>query len=209
MGSALLHNHPMAEIKSALEIALARTEGMEMDKDKLRAKEQKVSGRKAALSFLDGKLDSKEFSKMVKKEKGGMKEAFIAGAAGSFMSVVKLPSDSDFSEGLAMAAEGLAALSDDPKDIRQMFEQLNQFFGQYLQNREQLEKQLIAQFEPILKQKEEALAAQTGSRIKLEPMDDPDFQKAYSQNIGGLNKNYLEALEQAKGQLKEFLGLKE
>ena len=197
----------MAEIKSALEIALARTEGMEMNKDKIRAKEQKVAGRKAALSFLDGRIDSKEFSKMVKKEKGDEKASFIAGAAGTFMSVVKLPTSTDFSTELTRAGEGMAALSDNANDIKQMFAQLSQFFEQYIQNREQLEEQLTSQFAPVLKQKEEAIAAQTGSRINIDPMDDPDFQKAYSQNLGNLSKSYLEALEQAKGQLKEFLSL--
>jgi len=199
----------MAEIKSALELALARTEGMEVDKDKLRAKEQKINGRRAALSFLDGNTDIKEFGKTCKKEKGDARAAFTAGAAGSFMSFVKLPADTNYKPQFIKAAEGLAALSDHHDEIKQMFEQLNQFFDQFLENREQLEKQLLTQFQPVLKQKEEALYAQTGSRISINPMDDADFQKAYSQNMGNLSKNYLEALEQAKEQLKDFLELED
>lgn len=199
----------MAEIKSAIEIALARTEGIEVDKGKLQEKELKIKGRKSALSFLDGKIDHKELSKSVKQVKGDARTAFKAGAAGSFMSFLKLPVDSNYKKDFLKAAEGLSALSDSPADIEQMFEQLTQFFDQYLQNREQLEQQLNAQFEPILKQKEEQLYAQTGSRININPMDDPDYQKVYSQNIGNLAKNYLEALNQAKGQLKEFIGIED
>lgn len=199
----------MAEIKSALEIALARTEGMEVDKDKLKTKETRINGRRAALAFLDEKTDLEEFSKLVKKEKGDSKTAFIAGAAGSFMSLIKLPANETYKISFSKAGEGLAALSKNPKDIKQMFEQLIQFFDQYIQNKDELEKQLLAQFQPILKQKEEALYAQTGSRMGINPLDDPDFQKAYSQNMEALSKNYLEALEQAKGQLKKFLSLED
>lgn len=199
----------MAEIKSALELALERTEGMEVDKDKVRAKEFKINGRKAALSFLEGKTDIKELGKGVKQEKGEARKAFKAGAAGSFMSFMKLPIDTNYKDQFLKAAKGLSALADNPKNIEQMFEQLIEFFDQYLQNREQMEKQLFAQFEPRLKQKEEAIYAQTGSRMAIDPLDDPDFQKAYSQNIGALSKNYLEALNQAKEQLKQFLEIEE
>ncbi len=199
----------MAEIKSALELALERTAGMEVDKSKLQEKEFKVKGRKAALSFLEGKTEIAEFSKTLKQQKGDGKEAFKKGAAGSFMSILKLPIDTDYKPEFMKAADGLAAISDSKGSIKQMFEQLVQFFDQYLQNREQMEKQLAAQYQPVLKQKEEAIFAQTGSRIKLDPMDDPDFQKAYSQNIGNLSKNYLEALNQAKEQLRNFLDIEE
>ncbi len=199
----------MAEIKSALELALERTAGMEVDKSKLQEKEFKVKGRKAALAFLEGKTEIAEFSKTLKQQKGDGKEAFKKGAAGSFMSILKLPIDTDYKPEFMKAADGLAAISDSKGSIKQMFEQLVQFFDQYLQNREQMEKQLAAQYQPVLKQKEEAIFAQTGSRIKLDPMDDPDFQKAYSQNIGNLSKNYLEALNQAKEQLRNFLDIEE
>ncbi|MDC7226883.1 MAG: hypothetical protein PQJ61_08980 [Spirochaetales bacterium] len=199
----------MAEIKSALEIALARTEGMEVDKDKMMEKEFKISGRRAALSFLDGKTEADELKKAIKKEKGKARKSFTAGAAGSLMSLIKLPLDSEYKSSFKRAAEGLAALSDHPKDIIQMFEQLSQFFDQYLENRDQLLNQLTLQFQPILQQKEEALYAQTGSKIKIDPMDDPDFQKAFSQNMENISKNYTEALTQAKGQLKEFLALED
>lgn len=199
----------MAEIKSALEIALARTEGMEADKGKLKEKELRIEGRKAALSFLDGKTTGKEFSKLCKQHKGDELTAFKAGAAGSFMSLLKLPSDDSFKNEFNLAAEGLGVLSGESKNIEQMFGQLSQFFDQYLQNLEQMEKQLYAHYEPVLKQKEEAIFAQTGSRISIDPLDDPEFQKIYSQNIDNLKKNYVEALEQAKTQLKEFIGLNE
>ncbi len=195
----------MAEIKSALELALARTEGMEIDKSKVQAKEVKIKGRKAALSFIEAKIDDKDFLKEFKQQKGDQKKFFIGGAAEILMSCLKLPHDPSYKEDLSKAAHGMELLSNQTGSINQMFEQLSSFFDQYLQNREQLEAQLTAQFAPLIKQKEEALYAQTGSRISISPMDDPDFQQAYSQNIENLSKNYLEALEQAKQQLKSFL----
>jgi hypothetical protein len=125
------------------------------------------------------------------------------------MANLKLPADEGYKSDFERAGEGLAAVSDSPSQVEQMFSQLGQFFDQYIENRMQMEKQLVSQYEPVLKRKEEALAAQTGSRIKLDPMDVPEFQKAYSQNMGNLSKNYLEALNQAKDQLKQFLGLEE
>jgi len=199
----------MAEIKSALEIALAKTEGMETDRSKIAAKQLKIDGRKSALAYLDNSLTDKELVASLKKHKGEEKSAFRLGAAESLISCVKLPADEDYKDVFTRAAAGLAAISDQPSDVKQMLSQLEQFFDQYIQNRAQMEKQLEAQFEPLLKQKEEALYAQTGNRIKMDPLDDPDFQKAYSQNMGNLTKNYSDALDQAKGQLREFLGIAE
>ncbi len=197
----------MAEIKSALEIALEKTEGMEADRSKIAAKQLKIEGRKAVLAFLDGRSGTEELSKTLKKHKGDEKAAFKLGAAESLMSCIKLPADEGYKAVFEKSAAGLAAISDSPSDVEQMFSQLAQFFDQYIQNRDQMMKQLTAQFEPILKQKEEALYAQTGSRMPIDPLDDQDFQKAYTQNIGNLSKSYSEALTQAKGQLKEFLGI--
>jgi len=199
----------MAEIKSALEIALAKTAGMETDRSKIAAKQLKIEGRKSALAYLDDKLTVKELVESLKKHKGDEKSAFRLGAAESLISCVKLPSDEDYKGVFTKAASGLAAISDQPSDVEQMLSQLGQFFDQYIQNRDQMEKQLTAQFEPLLKQKEEALFAQTGNRIHMDPLDDPEFQKAYTQNMGNLSKNYSEALAQAKGQLREFLGIAE
>ncbi len=197
----------MAEIKSALEIALARTEGIETDTGKLREKELKIEGRKAAISFIDSKTDAKELKKFLKEYKNEEKQALMRGLAESFLSRVKLPMAEGFETEIQRTAEGLATISDDPSSINQMFDQLIQFFAQYLQNKEQFVTQLTQQFQPLLKQKEDAIFAQTGSRIKINPMDDPEFQKAYSQNMGKLEKQYTEAVDQAKGQLKEFFEL--
>ena len=197
----------MAEIKSALEIALARTEGIETDRSKIEAKQLKIDGRKAALAFLESKTELKELAAAVKKHKGDKLNAFKAGAAETFMSYLKLPSDDSYKEGFEKAGQGLGVIAPDAGSIQQMFEQLSQFFDQYIQNKDQMESQLTAQFEPLLKQKEEALYAQTGSRIHIDPLDDPEFQKVYNQNMGNLAKSYSEALGNAREQLKEFLGL--
>jgi hypothetical protein len=199
----------MAEIKSALEIALEKTEGMEADRSKIAAKQLKIAGRKAVLAFLDNKLEAKELSKSLKQHKGDEQTSFKLGAAESLLSCLKLPADEDYKDVFEKAAVGLAAISNSPSDVEQMLSQLGQFFDQYIQNRDQMAKQLTTQFEPILKQKEEAHYAQTGNRVAMAPLDDPDFQKAYSQNMGNLSKSYSEALLQAKDQLKEFLGITE
>ncbi|MBI9106699.1 MAG: hypothetical protein JEZ04_08135 [Spirochaetales bacterium] len=199
----------MAEIKSALEIALERTEGMETDRSKIAAKQLKIEGRKAAIAFLDDKSTAKDIVKALKQHKGDEQTAFKLGAVESLLSCVKLPTDEGYKDVFEKASEGLAVISDSPSEVKQMLTQLSQFFDQYIQNRDQMEKQLMAQFEPLLKQKEEAAFAQTGNRRSIDPLDEPEFQKIYSQNMGNLSKNYSEALTQAKDQLKQFLGIAE
>ncbi|MDC7125296.1 MAG: hypothetical protein PQJ46_07005 [Spirochaetales bacterium] len=197
----------MAEIKSALELALEKTEGIKVDKERLQAKELKIKGRKAALAFLDSKTDAKELKKEMKHCKGKEQEAFMDGAGTTFLSYLKLPTDENYKEEVLKAGEGIAAISDNSKDVQQMFEQLVQFLDQYVETKGQIETQLKAQFEPLLKQKEDALEAQTGTRISIDPMDDPQFQQAYTQNMGQLQQNYVEALNNAKEQLKQFIGM--
>ena len=197
----------MAEIKSALEIALARTEGIEADKEKFALKEIKIKGRKEALAFIENKSTADELAKSLKSYKKAELQAFREGVAEPLMSKLKLPADSSYRDEFSRSAEGLAVLAGNPKDLQQMLSQLEQFFDQYLQNREQMETQMAAQFQPVLKQKEDAIFAQTGSRIKINPLDDPDYQKAYTQNIGKLTQSYQDALDEAREQLKQFIEL--
>lgn len=199
----------MAEIKSALEIALEKTQGLQVDKEKIRLKEYKIMGRKEALSFIDNTLTAKNFAKNIKQFKGKEKEAYICGAGERFIAYIKLPADESYKQEFLKAAEGFGILTESPKEMKQMFSQLEQFIDQFIINKQQLKNQLDSQFAPILQQKEEAYAAQTGQRIKIDPMDDPDYQQAYVENIKRLESNYLESLNQAKAQLKELIGIRE
>ena len=83
--------------------------------------------------------------------------------------------------------------------------ELAQFFEQYLQQREQLIEAVRKQLEPGLRQKEEAMAKQTGRRVRLTMENDPEFSKYLTNNLDKLVAQYNQALEKVKEEILELL----
>ncbi len=192
-------------IKSALEIALERTKDIEVDKKSIAAREKADAGKRLAGKFLAGDIDAGELKKQLKTADKEELQWLKDGLLSTLSANLSLPQTKEFSEKTALLEEAFSILTGDTKQVSMMFEQINQFFGQYLANQEQLVSSLEQQFAPRLRQKEQEIARQTGSPVKLSPSQDPEFTKVLKDHLGQLESQYSEALKQAKEQLKQLV----
>lgn len=192
----------MAEIKSALELALERTADVEGDRSKLEAHDAKQRGMRIAGRFLDD--PSIDIKAELKKENKPARPAVRDGIFQVLLSQLALPSQASDLDRLQPVQKGLSSVIRESHVVEDLMSQVTQLLQQYLDNKNQLTEALRQQFEPRMRQKEEQLAQQTGRRMKLDPSADPEFAKALSQNMHRLQSQYGAVVEQAKEQLQSL-----
>jgi hypothetical protein len=189
----------MTHIKSALEIALEKTDTIKSDKSALIAAESKEEGKKLASAFFQNpEMDlAKELKGIIPEKLSAVKEGFFR----VVLANLTLPRDEEEIKKLDSIAAALEILMENRRQINTLKTQLSQFFSQWLDDKNRLDAVLQQQFDPILKQKEAQLARQIGRPVKIDPKSDPDYMKAYSKNMGNLESQYGNALAQAKKDL--------
>ena len=191
----------MAEIKSALEIALEKTAGIEGDKETLKANEYKNDGKRLASRFLsdnEEKVDvSGELKSRADAEGRNVKEGFLH----TILANLSLPTDDTYPGRIKKLEEGVHHVVKDKKSVSHLFQQIDQFFKQYLQTRDQVGEQLKQQYEPQLREKERQLAKQMGSQIRLTAESDPEYMNLLHKNLARLEEQYSQALVQVKDEL--------
>lgn len=198
----------MTEIKSALEIALARTKDIQGDKETLKINALKNDGKKLASTFLEPTADAgeSEVTSKLKSLSGSDRKPFIEGFSSVLQANLTLPQSDDFSEKLTQLEKGFQAIIKEKKQVTYVFQQVSQFFEQYFQARDQLEAGVKEQYEPKLREKERALEQQMGAKVALTHEQDPEFLALLSKNYSRLDEQYTQALQQVKDQLKQMLG---
>ncbi|MDY0304659.1 MAG: hypothetical protein RBQ65_08500 [Sphaerochaeta sp.] len=198
----------MAIIKSAWELALEKTEGLEIDTEKIKADMSIKEGRQIAAAFLNDIDVTREetierYNAFPADEKALVKE----GMALTLLSNLTLPRNSLFKESFPKVLDLGLILADGNEQITQILGQLEGFFTQYLENQDDLIDRLKTQFEPHLRQKEAQLRAQYGPNFTLRPEQDAEFMKILDQQLVKLDEQYTQILTQAKDQIKELLEL--
>jgi BMFP domain-containing protein YqiC len=192
----------MGRIKSALEIALERTESVKGDKSTINIYEAKQRGKKLANQYLGGELSSieGEFKKAPSKEE---RDALKQGCFEIFVSQITLPAMPDDIKRLEATGTGLAVIVGD-KRFSALYQQLMQALSQYMQEAAQYEEAIKRQYAPKLRQKEEELSRRMGQPVKLDPYQDPEFITFYNQAINALKGNYESVIEEVQSQIKEM-----
>ncbi len=197
----------MTEIKSALEIAMEKTQGIKGDKTTLKINELKNEGKKLASEYLDpvSKVDEGEVAAKFKSLSKEDKNPYIEGFAGVMIANITLPSNNTFPETLKALEKGLQLVIKDRKQLSYIFQQISQFFEQYLTTREQIEQGVKEQYEPKLREKERALEQQMGAPVDLTHEQDPEYLSLLSKNYARLDEQYNEALGRVKEQLEQMI----
>jgi hypothetical protein len=191
-------------IKSALEIALERTKEIKVDKESLAAHTVGEEGQRLAGRLLAGEIDAQALASALKERKGKEADWLKEGCFSTLAANLNLPQTEEFKEKTERLEEGFIALTGEKRQVAHLFQQINEFFEQYLQNQEQIMEALENQFAPRLREREQEMARQLGSQVKLSPSQDPEFSKALKQHLGRLEAQYGDALKQAKEQLKSL-----
>ena len=196
----------MAFIKSALEIAMERTQDIKIDEKALKLDSLLKEGRKFASEYLFAiNFDKEELKSKVKSYSGDSRKVFTDGIVKTFLSNIILPKNDNFEEFLQKIESGLCDIFKNKKDISVMIEQVKQFFLQYLENRKQLIEAIKQQYAPKLMQKQQELAAQYGHEVNISPEQDPEFMEILKANLLKMETQYNESLLGAKEELRKIL----
>jgi len=211
----------MAMIKSALELALERTKDMVVDEVALEERSLKQEGKKAAGRFLDDPetVDLAAILASYAKEK---RKSVREGMFETFSAQLQLPTNEASIATVPLIAKGFAVLAAAPsgngilgnvggavaeKRVAALFQQLEGFFKQYLDDMKNVEQAIRKQWAPKLREKERQLAARMGQDVRIDPMSDPEFSAFYKQNVSAVRSQYLAALDKAKADLSALLGM--
>jgi hypothetical protein len=191
-------------IKSSLEIALERTRDVQADPETLQASGFVTAGKKLVPQF----LNDPEFSLARKvREYDGKERKWVSdGVFDALCSNLALPSDEYGLKRNRRAMEGFSAILRDQRRLRIMGQQLEQFFTEYFQERQQLKQNVDLQYAPRLQQKEEELARRSGSRVRIDPATDPEYVQMLRQHMALLEDRYGNVLQQVKQELSSMFG---
>ena len=185
----------MGKIKSALEIALERTESVKSDKDSIGQFETKQKGKKLANEFLEGSVNSLE--EEIKKVSKDKQESLKQGLFDVFISQINLPVVKEDLKRIETAGKGLHAVIGG-KRFGEIAKQFIQIMTQFLDEAAQYEEAIKRQYMPKLRQKEEELSRRLGRQIKIDPFQDPEFIAFFNQNMNALKENYQAAAAQVR-----------
>ena len=191
----------MGKIKSALEIALEKTDSVKSDKASIGQFGAKQKGKKMANEFLAGELKSieEEMQKALPEEKASLKQ----GIFDVLVSQISLPAVKEDLNRIEKAGHGLSAIISDSR-FTEIVKQFSHVMNQYLDEVTNYAEAIKKQFAPKLRQKEEELSRRLGRPVKIDPFQDPEFAAYYNQNINLLKENYQAASDQVRAEAAEL-----
>lgn len=195
----------MGKIKSAWEIALEKTEGITIDKEKMKYQSDVEKARKAAGSYmLADKADDEAFINNLKDiDPKAMKEGLLMTADAN----ISLPESEEGNEERFRRIKTIIAIaSDNNSNALALTDELIGFLNQYPLHRKDLVEKMKAQYKPILDEKSEKLSKQYGQDIHLSYESDKEFTEAASKNLERLENQYQQTVRNAKAQLKQMIG---
>jgi hypothetical protein len=194
----------MGQIKSALEIALEKTESVKGDRASIEQFEAKQRGKKLANDFLgDPKINLESALKGTPK---GEQRSFRQGLFDVFLAQITLPLTGDDMSRLETLGKGLAVVIGGPH-FGAVYKQLIQLLNRYLEEAARYEEAIRQQYAPKLRQKEEELSRRLGRQLRLDPFQDPEFIAFYNQSMNNLKANYEGAIAQVRGEAERLFGV--
>jgi hypothetical protein len=187
----------VAEIKSALELALEKAEQYgRATKDDLRQDKFNEQGRHWAVQYLkEEEVDlEKELAALPPEAQAGarlaMKEVFLRN--------VTLPKEEAIDSRLARALEGIMTAATNKKAMGRLKQEVDQLLQQFLMARNSAYQQLKNSFMQTLGNYTRALEAQLKTKVRLEVENLPEFQQEWRKFEGNLVTQFEPLLEDRK-----------
>ena len=162
----------MGRIKSALEIALERTESVKTDKNSIGQFESKQHGKRIANTFLEN--PSKSLEEELKKHPKDQWDSLKQGIFDVLAPQITLPVVAEDMPRIEAVGKGLRVLINDGR-FATMYKQLIQLLSRYIDEASQFEQAIRQQYAPKLRQKEEELSRRLGREVRIDPFQDPEF----------------------------------
>lgn len=192
----------MGRIKSAWEIALERTDDIEIDVDRIRKNETYEKIRKIAGAYL--LAETAENDSLAEKFSDFSDDDLREALTQTVMNKLTLPSDEVKDDRYERVAFILTQIARNESTM-ELFGQIANFLMQYPIHKKQLIEQMKAQFEPILREKEAKMKEQYGESFHVSLEQDKEFLEILKKNLERLDEQYNATLQDAREQLKGCL----
>jgi len=193
----------MGIIKTALEIALEKTEDVKSGKSSIDRFEAKQRGKKLANVFLAGE---KDLAEEIKNTPSEQIESLKQGIFDVLISQINLPVVKEDEIRIELAGKGLQTVINN-KQFNLLFQQLMQVISRYLQEASKYEQAIRQQYAPKLRHKEEELSRRLGREVRIDPLQDPEFIAFLNQHMNVLKDNYEPVVKQAKEEARRLFGV--
>lgn len=189
----------MGKIKSALEIAMEKTENIAIDENKIRINEENDRIRRIAGEYL---AKEERDDDLLKGLEDYDDETLKRALRNLMLSSLTLPTYEVVDDRYERLEEIMKRIMKDDKEATELYERIVNFLKQYPLHRKQLVEALKKQLEPMLEQKSEEMSQKLGRAVKLTIEDDKETLEIIEQNLEHLEKQYNENLENAKKSLE-------
>jgi len=192
----------MGDIKSAIEIAMEKAEGLGRATDEERLKWEYVpEGERLAARYL--KQDCNLVAELSQYEEK-IKKYVIQGVADILIRNINLPKNNLVKRTNKKAMDGLKIVKSDKASVENVYSKIRRIFEHYVGQGEQQKKQayesLKAEFEARIKQ---AIQQQLGSfmGIRIDVERQPQFQEEWRKLLIQLDSQYVMLLDEYKQEL--------
>lgn len=193
----------MGKIRSAWEIALERTEGIEVDRAKAARAEAVKAARALAGAYLSGDEPMGPEELKAKYEAISDKEAAKEGMTMAVLQNFTLPLDPPLAGHKEKVLDLVSLVAGE--EAIDLAGQVLDFTARYPEHREQLYNELKKRYEPTLRGKEEQMREKYGQEVRLSAEQDQEFIKLAQQQLDALAQQYNAALADAKKNLEALV----
>ncbi len=189
----------MGTIKSSWEIALERTKDVVPDKENLEQSRFTTEGKRLVSRYL-GELET-GLDELLEPFDGKQAGWVRDGVRDALLSNLTLPTDEFALKRSRRAGEGFGALSTNDRKLRMLLNQLEQFFQEYLGERNRMRQEVDRAYEPRRQQKEAELSKKTGQRVQINPQNDPEYVGLMRQQLLVVDDRYGQVLQGVRDEL--------
>ncbi|MFZ2088428.1 MAG: hypothetical protein WAU47_07610 [Desulfobaccales bacterium] len=190
----------MAEIKSALELALEKAEQYgKATKDDLLQDKFKEQGRQLAVQYL--KEEDVDLEKAVAALPAEGQPSARLAMREVFLRNITIPKDETIDPRQDRALEGMMVTATNKKGMTLLKQEVDQLLQQFLMARNTAYQQLKNNFMQTLGNYTRALEAQLKSKVRLEVENLPEFQQEWRKFEGNLMTQFEPLLENRKQQM--------
>lgn len=176
----------MARIKSAWEIALEKTEDIQLDEEKYRADSLLKEGMALAGKYLNNVDMSFDMLK------SSFREELKDGVLSVIFSNIALPADDMYGLRFDRTTD-LVALADKSGQAVEFMSQIKEFMGQYMTARTEFAERMKEQIKQAMQE-------------NPQQVNSAQYSQMIEQKLKQMENQYREAFENSKNTLKEMLG---
>ncbi|MDR2095690.1 MAG: hypothetical protein LBP76_09270 [Treponema sp.] len=201
----------MGRIKSALEIALERTESVKADKAGINQYELRQQGKKLANGYLESSSSTENktpvnLEEAIKKTAAADQAALKQGIFEALISQIVLPSSDEDRKRIDAIGKGLQLIIGNPQ-FSAMYRRLKDALARYMDETARYDEAIKRQYAPKLRQKEEEMSRYLGRKVQIDPFQDPEFVGFYNQNMNALKGNYQSMIDQVRDEANRIFGV--